>query len=137
MLRISTSKRNKSRILGLVGMELIFFIVVYLVLCFTFVIKTLLITHQCLTVAVELCLHRKGCLVLTPAPNTGYTLRMGKRLGGDLVGTGDPDYPKVLCHLLSCPVIRLGGGRSAGGELRRLLFQCSLSSDTSQKSICW
>lgn len=46
-------------VLSLAGMELIFFMAACTVLCFAFVIKTLLITHQCLAIAAVLA-QRQG-----------------------------------------------------------------------------
>jgi len=70
-------------VLGLPGMELIFFIAAYMVLCFKFVTKTVLITYQ--NFSYLLCLHKfKAFSVSHSVPQ-----QVGKRLGGETAGTAD------------------------------------------------
>jgi len=67
--------------LVLTGAELIFFIVAGIVMCFGYVMKTVLITHQCLAIA-EQCLHSiKAFLVSHTAPPVSR-LGVQKKLGG-------------------------------------------------------
>lgn len=67
-------------VLGLVGMELIFLVAVGMVLCSRLVTETVLISHQCLSVA-EQRLHSvetsSGSCPVAPVSRLG----VGKRLG--------------------------------------------------------
>lgn len=62
------------------GMEFVFFIAVYMVLCFRFMTKTLEIIHQCFS-----------CTKAFSAPHTvlASRLRVSKRLREDTAGTAD------------------------------------------------
>lgn len=64
------------------GMELVFFITAHMVLCFGFMSKPTLVTHQCLAIA-EQCLHSiKGLFFLLCTPK-----QVGQEVGRGYEGT--------------------------------------------------
>ena len=80
-------------VLGLVGMELVFFITACRVLCFSFVTKAVLTAHQCFSYCRTVLAHIKNFSVSHSAPPASR-LRVGKRLGRDTARTADPNQPK-------------------------------------------
>ena len=89
-------------ILGLAGMELIFFIAAGMMLCFVFVSKTALITHECCGCCWVVLAQCQGFLFSHPAP-TASGPGVGKRMGGNIARTADPQWPKeypILCDVM-------------------------------------
>lgn len=75
-------------VLGLSGLEFVFFIASHMVLCFGFVTKTVDNTGIFL-VSAEQCLHSVKASSLPPALKVSK-LGIGKLLGGDIARTDDP-----------------------------------------------
>ena len=77
-------------VLAFAGTELFYFIVACVVLCFGFDMKTVLITHQCFNIAEE-CLHRVKAFPTSHTAPPASRLEVGKKLGGDMAGTANPN----------------------------------------------
>ena len=77
-------------VLVLAGVELIFFIVADMGLCFGFVLKTVLITRD-VSVPAEQCLHRAKAFAAPHPTQPARRLGGHKKLGGDTAGTADPN----------------------------------------------
>lgn len=88
-------------VLFLAGIESIFFIIAHMVTCFGFVTQTLLISIKAFSVS-----HRAP-----PAIGLG----VHTELGGDTVGTADPNRPKGYSILSDVGL----SNKSCGGEIRR------------------
>lgn len=69
------------QIIVLSGIQLVFFIVAGMVICLWFVMKSVLVKHQCLVVA-EQCLHRAKDFSVSHAALPTRRLGMHKKLGG-------------------------------------------------------
>ena len=77
-------------VLVLAGVELVFFTLAIMGLCFEFVLKTVLVTQGCL-VPAEQCSHRaKASSAPHPTPPASW-LGVHRELGGGTAGTADPD----------------------------------------------
>ena len=76
--------------LVLAGIELIFFTVASMGLCFGFVLETGLIIQGCLVIA-EQCLHRVKAFSASHPTPPASRLGVHKKLGGDTAGTADPN----------------------------------------------
>lgn len=82
-------------ILGLAGMELVFFIAAPVVLCFGFVTKEMLIKYQCFSYCwIQLVTASKSCLFFTLPPGNRAGLGVGRMLGEDAARTAEPPWPK-------------------------------------------
>ena len=77
----------------LAGIELIFFIVASMGLCFGFVQRTVLITQGCFRYCWAVLTQSQGLFCSSPTPSAGG-LGVHKKLGGDAAGTADPNRPK-------------------------------------------
>ena len=79
--------------LVLAGIELIFFIIARMGLCFGFVLKTVLMfSGTFLLLLSSAYTESRPSLLLTAPP--ARRLGMHKKLGGDTAGTADPNWPK-------------------------------------------
>lgn len=106
--------------LCLAGMELIFPIAVLIVLSFVFMVRKLLITHQCLGTA-EQCLCSASRLSLQLSPLISR-LEEGKISGGVIVRAADPkgcSIPYDTCSGIKTE--RKGGGDVGAGKFAFLL----------------
>lgn len=87
----------------LAGMELIFFTVAGVGLCFRFVLKTAMIIEMFSLLLSSACTAPKPFLLLTPP---GRRLVVHKGFGGDTAGTAD--HRDITDHLFHVQLIKLG-----------------------------
>ena len=80
-------------VLVLAGIELNYFIVVCMGLCFGFVLKTVLIMQWCFSYCWALLTQHWGLFCSSHCPAREYA-RVHRKLGGDTAGTADPNWPK-------------------------------------------
>jgi len=80
-------------VLGLAGMQLIFFIAASVMICFTFVTKTVWLTQRCFNCYLNSACTapRTSLFPILPPPNS--RLGVGKKKGADTSGTADPKWP--------------------------------------------
>ena len=76
--------------LGLTGIELIFFLVAGMGLCFGFVLKTVLITEGCFPYCWAVLVLSQGLFCFSPHP-TSEEAGGAQGVRGDTAGTADPD----------------------------------------------
>jgi len=81
-------------------------------LCFGFVMRTVLIALRFLAIA-EPCFHMAKTFPAPPARSMG----VHKKLGGDTVGTGDPNQPKGYPTLYDMPSNKGWEKREEGGDV--------------------
>lgn len=81
--------RNFRNILGLVGLELIFFTAAHTVLCFWFATKTVLTEQQCFICCWKVLAQCQGLLCFSRWPTQQVSWDVGKKLGGH---RADPNW---------------------------------------------
>lgn len=88
----------------LLMMDLIFFLSAWMVLCFEFVIKTMLIAHQCFGYCWAVFAQHQDFLFLPHSAPKVSRLEVGKKLGEETAGTMDCSCPKGYsrpCNMFS------------------------------------
>ena len=80
-------------VLVLAGIELIFFVVACMGLCFGFVLQTVLMIQGCFSYCWAVLTQHQGLFCFSPH-SPASRLGVHKKLWGDTAGTADPNWPK-------------------------------------------
>ena len=114
--RFWSELHQKTFVLVLAGIELIFFIVASMGQCFGFVLKTVLITQRCFSYCWAGLTQSQGLFCFSPQPTSeqaeGGTRSWEGTQPGQLTPTDQKDIPD---HMTSCLAYKAGGRRRNRG----------------------